>query len=89
MKQASDSPNSHARKPVDKEGVSDLGTTRRAFLRSSARKAAYITPVVLTMAASEVRAGSVWDSTCADNTSPCTVDGDCCGGLTCMTGTCQ
>ena len=89
MTQASDLPNTHARKPVAEDGVNDLGTTRRAFLCSSARKAAYVTPVVLAMAASEVRAGSVWDSTCADNTSPCTVDGDCCGGLTCVVGTCQ
>ena len=89
MKHASESPNTDEQQPISGNGVNDLGTTRRAFLRSSVRKAAYVTPVVLTMAASEVQAGSVWDSTCVDKTSPCAVHADCCGSLMCHGGVCD
>ena len=89
MKHASESPNTDERQPIAENGVNDLGTTRRAFLRNSARKASYVTPVVLAMAASEVQAGSVWDSTCADKNSPCAVQGDCCGGLVCVGNVCD
>ena len=55
-------------------------TSRRTFLRGAARKAVYMTPVVLTLAASQAKAASLeFDSTCGDGGSPCTVDGDCCG----------
>ena len=52
--------------------------TRRAFLLGTVRKAVYVTPVVLTLSASQVRAGSVWDSTCGDEGSPCTLNEECC-----------
>lgn len=52
--------------------------TRRAFLRGTVRKAVYVTPVVLTLSASQVRAGSVWDSTCGDEGSPCALNEECC-----------
>lgn len=61
----------------------DGTTTRRAFLRGTARKAVYATPVVLTMTASTARAGSEFDSTCGENGSPYAVNEDCCAGLAC------
>ncbi len=62
--------------------------SRRAFLSGALRKAVYVTPVIMTFAASQARAGSVVDSNCGDAGSPCAVDGDCCSGLTCPIGTC-
>lgn len=65
--------------------------TRREFLGNVGKKAAYIAPIVMTLTASQARAGSAadFDSTCGDDGSPCTVDEDCCalncvGMMTCM-----
>ncbi len=63
--------------------------SRRRFLRASAAKALYVTPLVLAVTATQARAGSGWDSLCGDVGSPCNVDGDCCTGLTCVANTCQ
>lgn len=57
-----------------------LTTTRRGFMGGAAKKAIYVTPVVLTMRASQARAGSEVDSTCGDLGSPCTETADCCAG---------
>ena len=62
----------------------ERASTRRSFLRDVGRKAAYLTPVVMTLAAKEVRAGSGFRSTCRDVGSPCTAVVDpCCTGLIC------
>lgn len=64
--------------------------SRRTFLRGAAAKAAYITPVVLTLSADSARAGSEFNSTCGDVGSPCTVGLECCS-LVCnnLTMTCS
>lgn len=59
------------------------GTSRRAFLKKSGRRAMYVAPIVLSLSASVKAAVSGFDSTCGDAGSPCDVDGDCCGVLTC------
>ena len=58
-------------------------TTRRTFMRGAAKRALYVTPVIMTVAASQARAGSAgdYDSACQDLGSPCTTDADCCPGL--------
>jgi hypothetical protein len=60
--------------------------TRRAFMHGLARKARYVTPVVLGLVASEARAGSHgdYDSTCGEVGSPCQAGPDCCAGLNCV-----
>ena len=65
--------------------------TRRSFLKAVGKKAAYITPIVMTMSAKTALAGASkpFDSTCGDTGSPCVVDGDCCAGLTCTGMTCM
>jgi hypothetical protein len=64
-------------------------TSRRSFLRGAARKAVYMTPIVLTLTASHAEAGSGdYDSTCGDPGSPCAGDGDCCGANTCVALSC-
>lgn len=65
-------------------------TTRRAFIRGAAKKALYVTPVVMTLAASEARAGSGdFDSACGDEGSPCGEHADCCPPLMCLAATCR
>lgn len=59
------------------QGVSRA--TRRSFLRGVGKKALYVAPVVMTLAAQQAYAASgEFDSTCGDFQSPCTVDADCC-----------
>lgn len=54
-------------------------TTRRRFLASVGRKAAYATPVLLTLAAQDARGVEAAPSaSCQSTGSPCTVDADCC-----------
>lgn len=69
----------------------DPGPTRRTFLRGAGRKAVFVTPVVMTLAASTTRAGSGWDSDCIEKGSAttCTVNEDCCPPLTCTGGVCN
>ena len=63
--------------------------TRREFLANVGKKAAYIAPIVMTLTASQARAGSAadFDSTCGEKDSPCTDAFDCCCG-DCMGGEC-
>ncbi|MCK4659749.1 MAG: hypothetical protein KAV82_09540 [Phycisphaerae bacterium] len=63
-------------------------TTRRTFLSSVGKKTAYITPVLLTLTASPAMASNPHHS-CARTGSPCGVDDDCCGSLTCTGGICD
>ncbi|MEK6800119.1 MAG: hypothetical protein AABZ12_14235 [Planctomycetota bacterium] len=65
-----------------------LHPSRRAFLRGAAVKGVYLAPVVLAISASSARAGTQFMSWCGDAGSPCTVDGDCCTGLTCVSMMC-
>ncbi|MCH7591688.1 MAG: nucleotidyltransferase family protein [Planctomycetes bacterium] len=60
-------------------------TTRRGFIHGVARKALYVTPVVMTLSAQRARAGSAadFDSGCGEGGSPCTVNADCCEPRTC------
>lgn len=53
-------------------------TTRRSFLSNVGRKAAYITPILLTLSAAPAAASSAIPSYCTGAGSPCSVDGDCC-----------
>lgn len=64
--------------------------SRRAFLRGTTKKALYVTPVVLSLSASNVCAGSGggWDSTCRETGSPCQADPECCGAQTCVANAC-
>lgn len=55
---------------------------RRAFFGRVAMKAAYVAPAVLALkAAQKTYAGP---SGCGQTGSPCAVNGDCCGGFTCV-----
>lgn len=56
--------------------------TRRDVLVRAGKKAIYVSPVVLVMHAKQAAAGSGgdYDSTCADDGSPCTTDAECCVG---------
>ena len=57
-------------------------TTRRRFLSKGAKKMAYVTPVIVSLAASRAQAASgEYDSTCGDAGSPCAIDGDCCDNM--------
>jgi hypothetical protein len=58
--------------------------SRRDFLKRVGRRAAYLTPIVLTLTAREARAGSGFHSTCGDAGSPCLEHADCCTGLLCV-----
>lgn len=66
---------------------SSVTTTRRAFFGDVGKKAAYITPVLLTLSASSAAAGSR-NPSCQRTGSPCTIDDDCCGSLTCTFSVC-
>ncbi len=72
------------------EETAARGTTRRGFLQGAATKAVYVTPIVMTLTASQARAGSAadFDSTCGEEGSPCTDAFDCCCG-DCMGGNCN
>ena|GEM_PF-777104 len=86
-------PSLHSETATQRSLASDKAatpTTRRAFIRGAAKKALYVTPVVMTLAASEARAGSAdFDSTCGDKGSPCTEHADCCPPLMCMALECE
>jgi hypothetical protein len=71
--------------------------SRRSFLARSAKKAVYMTPVIMAVGAQQAHAGV---SACGTTGSPCTSNADCCGGFSCLdgmgemvmmggTGTCQ
>ncbi len=51
-------------------------TTRRGFVHEVGKKALYITPVMLTLTASQAMA--IGSPSCKPVGSPCTVPGDCC-----------
>lgn len=73
--------------PVPESDAGSRGhTTRRSFLKRVGLKVAYVTPLVLSLAAREARAGgSAFNSTCRDVGSPCTIILDpCCTGLLCL-----
>ena len=57
-------------------------TTRRRFLLGVGKKAIYATPILLTLAASEARAGS---ASCKPAGSPCTTAAECCSNF-CIPG---
>jgi hypothetical protein len=61
-------------------------TSRREMLRMGGKKALYLTPVVMTLAASHAHAGSndPFLSWCGNAGSPCVVQEDCCPGLQCI-----
>jgi hypothetical protein len=89
--------NEHTREP-NAEGAAESTVedapakkSRRDLLRKGGKKAMYLTPVVLTLAASHAHAGSsdAWLSWCASEGSPCVDHADCCPGLSCMGGTCD
>ena len=61
-------------------------TTRRTFLSDVGRKAAYITPILLTLSAAPAAASSTEPSYCTGAGSPCTVNEDCCSN-SCGVGT--
>lgn len=72
--------------PVPVEAVVE-GSTRRDFLRRSATKAVYVSPVVAALSNSHAQASSSdgWDSTCLDDGSgPCIDDSECCAGMMCI-----
>lgn len=54
-------------------------TTRRAFLRDVAKKAVYVTPVVMTLTASEARAAA--SPSCLGGGAPCTIGSECCSNV--------
>jgi len=60
-----------------------VGATRRSFLARSAKKAAYLTPVILAVGAQPAHAGV---SACGQTGSPCFGQNDCCGGFSCVDG---
>ena len=60
-------------------------STRRTFLGDIGKKAMYITPVLLTLTASPAMASPA--DSCARTGSPCLLDSECCGALTCNLGT--
>ncbi|MCP3903373.1 MAG: hypothetical protein GY715_07030 [Planctomycetes bacterium] len=57
--------------------------SRRSFLARSAKKAAYLTPVVMAVGAQQAHAGL---SVCGQTGSPCFGQNDCCGGWSCVNG---
>jgi len=72
-------------------GGTESVTTRRSFLRHLARKAAYVTPVVMTLSAQRARAAANPSAPsgagCAQDGAACVFQSDCCTGL-CMMGVC-
>ena len=69
-------------------GIGDSAVTRRDAITGGIRKAAYITPIVLVLSAQQAVAAS--GVSCGIVGSPCTVDPECCTGLTCGAGmTCE
>ncbi len=52
--------------------------TRRGFLVEVGKKSAYITPLVLTLAARPAMATAPWPSDCEPPGSPCEANEDCC-----------
>jgi hypothetical protein len=72
-------------------GVQDARplATRRSFLKDVGRKAIYVTPVVMTFAASEARAGSATRSWCGEKGSPCAGHSDCCPEFMCLASACE
>jgi hypothetical protein len=79
--------------PPEGKATAPATSNRRSFLKQVGKKAVYVTPVVMTLAASEAHAGSGVRSWCGDVGSPCAVLEDCCPGLMCIDmlgmGTCQ
>jgi len=68
--------------------------TRRACLAETGRKVAYVTPVIMTLAASRALAAgsnpSADPSVCQEAGEPCSGDSDCCSGVcSFITMTCQ
>lgn len=64
---------------------------RRAFLLSVGRRAAWVSPILLTLSARQVRAAGSNPSaapSCLGTNESCVVDSDCCSN-DCQTGACQ
>lgn len=80
----------HISDSITADGANPRRYSRRTFLRGAAVKAAYVTPVVLTLSANSAKAGSEFNSTCGDVGSPCTTGLECCS-LICnnLTMTCN
>jgi hypothetical protein len=79
---------SHKEKTGTAEGREPALATRRTFLSSVGKKALYLTPVMMTLAASPAFASGIPSgqaSGCVAIGDPCSADGDCCT-LHCMSG---
>ena len=59
----------------------EIRSTRRLFMTSAARKAAYVAPAVLALKAAQ-RARADFTG-CVGPGSPCAINADCCTGLSC------
>jgi len=79
MKNEQGVPDKGVPRPALKRVNAKGGTTRRTFLGNVGKKALYVTPVVLTLSASEARAAS--PSPCLPIGSPCAVNEDCCSTI--------
>ncbi len=70
------------RRPIQNES-NKAGTpaiTRRGAMREAAKKAAYIAPIVMTMATPSAYAASAPSAPCIVNGDPCTFNSECCSG---------
>ena len=65
-----------------KRELAAAAATRRAFIRGVAGKALYVTPVVMTLTASQAQAAaSAYSAGCLLSGAPCVANEDCCTTL--------
>lgn len=60
------------------------GSSRRQFIKAAGRRAMYMAPAVMVLAASEANASHSPAHPCYPLYSTCTADADCCAGLLCQ-----